>query len=601
MKRRQGWLYAVDKVGNIQRWPLSARELLVGRKEIQDPAGKLGVEGDRLLSRRHFTAVWDGSSLRVRRCAEAGNPLYYKGEAASEFRVPVGGHFVAGLTEFQVVAEEVEERPAVASSESTLAHNMRERLREHQARVCLVALTRLLPRLRASEEEANLWQATLDVLQGLLPKASEVLAIEVDSELLDSGGEDYYTVMLAVGQSLTAALIPPSRRLLQMAFEKSETALQVWEGSPLAELSGITHVAGVTWALASPVEVSPGERYALYAVGRVTNLREVETGALPPPGQEERVLVDLVAEALSHYLVERRMHQLQGQISQFFSPSLRVLLERRGFDEVLRPARREVSVMFFDLRGFTRATEEGEFLNRALAHFESLSEVMTSVTGLVFEQEGIVIDFQGDALLACWGTPFPTDDHPLRCVRAARAVVKVVHEMRDLFGVGSALRCGLGLDSGPALSGRVGGRHQTKFGVMGSVVNRASRLEGLTKFLGAPVLTTEPVARALRDEFLFRRVGRVRLSGFEEPTEVHELVLPRPHGGTGLTEAEVGRYEEAEAAYRDGNLRAVESLVGPQLEKDPVSRFLVARVKLLAGRDLGPDWDGVLGAGLGKT
>lgn len=595
------WLTAVAPDKQVQRWEIPEGELLVGRPEAQEPAGKLTVAGDPTLSRRHFWLARTLTGVRVRRCPEARNPIFFQGKDEADFELTAGQHFVVGSTTFQFSLNERSLEPPTPAREMTLAHANRQGARERQASECLKAMTELLPRLKRATDEQGQWEGALEVLAGVLPRASSVMALRVDRERLENDQPDFYEVMHTYQPFALGRPLPPSRRLIKIAFTSRETATHLWEDSGGGE--GLTMQAQMTWALAAPV---PDTDYCLYAWGGELGsaAATLALGTEDQPGNQERVLVDLVAETLAHYLVLRQMHQLEGQVGQFFSPALRRVLLQRGQDTILQPARRHVTVLFFDLRGFSKATEKADDsaqdLDRMLEYHDALTEVMTMVTGAVFEEEGIVVDYQGDAMLACWGAPMACQDHSLRAVRTARTILEKLHGLDVPFGTRAPggrrqiMRCGMGIGCGEVVAGQIGARHQIKYGVMGHVVNQASRLEGLTKYIGVPVLMTEDVRLSLAADVLCRRVGRIRPAGMNDAVLLHELVVPPELGGSGLSAEEVLAYETGENHFKEGRfMDALGSLRQVPLE-DPVGSFLTRRAYQLMDEGAPETWDGVL-------
>jgi len=129
---------------------------------------------------------------------------------------------------------------------------------------------------------------------------------------------------------------------------------------------------------------------------------------------------------------------------------------------------------------------------------------------------------------------------------------------------------------------------------MGRVVNQASRLEGLTKYIGVPVLMTADVRASLGQEVLCRRVGRIRPAGMAEALLLHELVVPVELGGSGLSGDEVTAYEAGEALFTEGRfMDALGSLRQVPLE-DPVGSFLTRRAYQLMDEGAPEGWEGVL-------
>ena len=555
------WFYARGPKEELRRWPLGPGQWLVGRG--QPKPGKLDIPWDPALSRRHFTISPQSDGLLVEKCEEASNPVFWQGEPNSAFELKPGEHFVAGDTRFQLLRKAMEETPDPAQ-EFTLAHGTRQRLRQQRAQECLQALTRLLPELKGASGFQELGEVTLEILTSLLPEATRILILKVDEE----GG---YEVQQASGPAQYA----PSRRLLRLAFKECQTAIHQWDQVGDSEM---TMVAGVHWALAVPLQVGPNQRFAIYAMGSDSH----------QSGEQERALVDLVGEALGHFLVARQAEQVRAQVSRFFSPSLRDLIDERGMGGLLKPERRAVTVLFFDLRGFSKATEraEEEALEAVMRHHSILTDIMTLVTECVFEFDGIVLDYAGDAVMAGWGAPQDQPDQARLAVDAACEIVRRVNRLDLPFG-GGGHPCGLGLGCGEVVAGQVGGEGHFKYGWIGGVVNQAARLEGLTKYFGVPILITGPLRKELGPRDGVRRLGMVRPAGMAEAIELFEV-------SCSLSESEIESYERGEEAFARGDmLEAIAQLRQLPVE-DTVARFLTRLAFGYEESGLPEPWDGVI-------
>jgi adenylate cyclase len=139
----------------------------------------------------------------------------------------------------------------------------------------------------------------------------------------------------------------------------------------------------------------------------------------------------------------------------------------------LVPEERELSILFADLSGFTSMSEN--MSPTEVASF--LNGVFERLTLAIFEQDGTVDKFIGDAIMAIFGAPVFQDDHALRAVRAA---VRMQHELDkynlEVFG-SHKIRMRIGVNSGPAVAGEIGSSKRRDYTVIGDTVNVASRLE----------------------------------------------------------------------------------------------------------------------------
>jgi len=564
----------------MHQWALHCENPEAGRREfaLDEPRYTVGrgttgdegvahlcLSGDSLVSRQHFEVIPAGTGAVVRRLPSGRNPIFYQGQECDDFTLPPGESFVVGQTRFTLARSEA--ALATVLNEFTLMGPGREQARQRSSYECFQALMRMLPELRRAADIETVWTTSLGVLRTLLPEASCVMVLDGD-RVVDS---------LPAGRAAQA-----SKRLVARAHQQKCTVTHCWDETTAGEA---TVLEQVSWAVASPVE-----QHTFYAMG----------SASPQDLEGKAVLIDVVAETVAHYLALQQFQRLQSQVGQFFSPVLRRLLSEQDFREVLKPRRAEVTVLFFDLRGFSMATEAAEHdsLDHFLQHHEILTNVMTEITDCIFAREGVVIDYQGDAILACWGTPNARADHALQAVEAARAILERVYAMDLPFKSqkgGRNLRCGLGLGSGDVIAGQIGARDQTKFGIMGKVVNHASRLEGLTKQLGVPMLINADLYHQLpKDQVHCRCVGKIRPAGVREASEIYEVVVPVDHGGSGLTPEESGAYAQAYQAYCEGDFRGgLQHLRQVPLE-DPIGSFLMREILNRQDDELPRGWDGVM-------
>jgi adenylate cyclase len=320
-------------------------------------------------------------------------------------------------------------------------------------------------------------------------------------------------------------------------------------------------LAGVEAVVASPV-FDAGENVvgALYGSrGRGAGRTAAGIGKLE--AQVVQVLASAVGAGLARREREADAARLRVQLEQFVTPALARELERDP--KLLDGRQREVTVLFSDIRGFSRLTER--LAPTAPAEVCRLvAEVMDCLTEHVRATEGVVVDYSGDGLCAMWNAPFDQPDHAARACRAARALRADLPQLSARWQerLGEPLAVGLGINSGVAMVGNTGSRSKMQYGPLGHTVNLASRVEGATKHLGVPVLLTGATRALLRDEFAVRRLCRARLAGLGEPVELYEL-----HGAKAEPEWAHDRdaYEEALRLYEAGQWAAACAAVYPLL------------------------------------
>jgi adenylate cyclase len=216
-----------------------------------------------------------------------------------------------------------------------------------------------------------------------------------------------------------------------------------------------------------------------------------------------------------------REQREKRRLSRFFSPDVvRAILATHG-DDALAGRRRRITVLFSDIRGFTTLSERLE-PEQVVA---LLRDYLTAATAIVFRHGGSVDKYIGDAIMALYGAPFDQPDHAARAVRTALDLQRCVEALSAQWVAhgGQSLRNGVGIHTGDAVVGAIGSRQRLEFTAIGDTVNVASRLEGLTKDFGAPVIISQTTYQEVADLFRARPLGSVRVKGREVAVDIYAV------------------------------------------------------------------------------
>lgn len=191
--------------------------------------------------------------------------------------------------------------------------------------------------------------------------------------------------------------------------------------------------------------------------------------------------------------------------------------------------RREVSILFSDLRGFTALSESMP----AEAVAVHLNEYFAAMTATIFAHRGMINDFIGDAVMAIFGAPLADPDHALHAVQSAVAMDQTLRALNRRWEARGlpVLRMGIGIHTGEVFAGNVGGDERVKYTVIGDTVNVAARLEGLNKDLGTTVLITEETRLALTGRVEAKDRGEMAVKGRMRPLRVYEVLALHSDGG----------------------------------------------------------------------
>lgn len=214
-----------------------------------------------------------------------------------------------------------------------------------------------------------------------------------------------------------------------------------------------------------------------------------------------------------------------GRLRRFLSPQIAELVLSQ--ESLLQPHRREISVVFCDLRGFTTFSETAE-PEESLA---VLRDYHQAVGAAVFRHEGTLEHFAGDGVMIWFNDPVPQDDHALRAARMAIAVrERMDAEFEKWERRGHKLGFGAGIAMGHATLGRIGFEGRYDYGAVGNVTNLAQRLSAEAK--PGQILVSQRVFAAIETAIESEAVGELVLKGYSRPVTAYSVVglraLARP-------------------------------------------------------------------------
>lgn len=275
-------------------------------------------------------------------------------------------------------------------------------------------------------------------------------------------------------------------------------------------------------------------------------------------------------KAFAHYLADEIIDELMSNPAAL----------------ALGGARRDVTLLFSDIRGFTSLSERLEPV--ALAGF--LNGYLTPMTRAVLGERGFVDKYVGDALMAVFGAPAPTLDHPDRALSAALEMHRQLEVLRATTHPG--LDIGVGLNTGEVVAGNMGSEERFDYTVIGDAVNLASRLEGLTKRYGVFCIVGDDTRTRASAGFRFRELDLVRVKGRARPVAIHQLLVTALDAD-GL---DVDGWQPGLTAFRAGHFVDARRHFAAFQERhpsDPVVALYLERLQVL-GESAPAHWDGVV-------
>ncbi len=309
---------------------------------------------------------------------------------------------------------------------------------------------------------------------------------------------------------------------------------------------------------------------------------------------EAGIFVTFLSSALVEYFTEgKRKRQVKNIFGHYMTPSVVNKILEHPEDVKLGGEKKELSVFFSDVAGFTTISESLE-PEKLVA---LLNRYLTAMTDIILKHEGFLDKYEGDAIMAVFGTPLDQPRHATLACRAALANQEKAAKLREEFRAEGypEIWVRIGVNSGPMIVGNMGSQNRMDYTVMGDHVNLASRLEGANKQYGSHILIGENTYRLAREDIEAREIDRIRVKGRREPAVVYELLARK--GELPLKKAEVVEtYLEGLSAYQDHDWHRARAAFEQTLALDPEdgpSRVYLDRCLHFLEDPPPQDWDGV--------
>ena len=213
---------------------------------------------------------------------------------------------------------------------------------------------------------------------------------------------------------------------------------------------------------------------------------------------------------------------IKKTFSQYMSPDVIKELTENPDKLKLGGERKNLTVLFSDIRGFTSISEKMEPEEIS----SLLNEYLSAMVDIVFEYKGTVDKFIGDAVMAFWGAPVPQEDHAKKAVACALAMIRKLTEMQEMWKQQGKhiIDIGVGINTGPMVVGNMGAVQRMDYSIIGDNVNLGSRLEGLTRQYNVKIIISEFTYEIVKDSFECNSLGEVKVKGKQKPVKIYEVV-----------------------------------------------------------------------------
>jgi adenylate cyclase len=233
----------------------------------------------------------------------------------------------------------------------------------------------------------------------------------------------------------------------------------------------------------------------------------------------------VVSMLYAFFIRERRTRFLKNAFGTYVSPEIVNRITREGYGLQLGGEKKELTVLFSDIRDFTYISER--FDSQQTVTF--LNHYLSSMSEVIFKHQGTIDKFIGDAIMAIFGAPVPQENHAEKACWVALGMVENLNQVnKDNLKLGfPKIGIGVGINTGDMTIGNIGSNKRFDYTVIGDAVNLGARLEGLTKFFDVQIIVSEFTYAAVKNpELRFRELGNVVVKGKELSVKIYQLLVP---------------------------------------------------------------------------
>ena len=297
-----------------------------------------------------------------------------------------------------------------------------------------------------------------------------------------------------------------------------------------------------------------------------------------------------------YFTEEKEKKKVKGAFQHYLSPDVMQSVLDNPDKLKLGGERRECTVFFSDVRGFTTISEAlpPEDL------VELMNDYLSPMTEIILRSGGVLDKYIGDAIMAFWGAPLDRLDQADVAARSTLLMMEKLEELRRIFPTKNfpVIDIGCGVNTGMMSVGNMGSAERFAYTVMGDAVNLAARLESITKEYGVRIIFSEYSVAKFKDKniYFLRDLDDIVVKGKRDPVKIYELlhpmVMPTEAGLRNL----LGEFSEARQAYRAQDWKKVRTHLGSCLllkPDDGPTIKLFERIEKMETLPFIQNWDGV--------
>ena len=315
--------------------------------------------------------------------------------------------------------------------------------------------------------------------------------------------------------------------------------------------------------------------------------------AIPAASVLAGMVLSFVASLAVSYMVEGKQRRyLKNAFKQYLSPAVIEQLIADPSQLKLGGERKEISIFFSDLQGFTSISES--LTPEALT--ELLNDYLSDMSKIILDSGGTIDKYEGDAIIAFWNAPARVEHHARSALEAAWACQKKLEERRADFekrAQGRPFKMRIGLNTGFAIVGNMGSVSRFDYTMLGDSVNLAARLEGLNKQFGSYTMCAEAAKKQAEESgtvLKFRELARAAVVGKSEPVVVYEVMDEKTYNEK---KALLDSFDRGLKEFYAGNFKEALNIFAQTEEADPPSKHYAEKCKTLISQKPEGEWLGI--------
>ncbi|MEQ8780711.1 MAG: adenylate/guanylate cyclase domain-containing protein [Roseibium album] len=301
---------------------------------------------------------------------------------------------------------------------------------------------------------------------------------------------------------------------------------------------------------------------------------------------------------------EIQRQEIRSAFGQYLAPDYVEQIARNPESLALGGERRNMTVLFSDVRNFTKISES--FADNPQGLTTLMNRFLTPLSNGIMEKRGTIDKYMGDAVMAFWNAPLDDNNQEFHACQAALIMVERMRainlerkeeaekEGREFF----PLNVGIGINTGDCVVGNMGSEFRFDYSVLGDSVNLASRLEGQTKAYGVTTLIGNNTARTVREKLAVCEVDLIRVKGKQEPERIFTLLGDEAYAGSSAFREARSHFETMLESYREQDWERAKSLCAALIglgnsDFANLAETFGERIERFAKEPPPSDWDGV--------